>query len=324
MSVDISVIIPIYQAEKYLRRCLESLISQTFTDFEMVLIDDGSNDGSGIICEEYKKRDSRIRVIHKKNEGVSKSRQIGLDVSEGRYIIYVDPDDWVEENYLEALYEEAIGTNADMTICDFYAEYTSQTIYCSQKPTKLNARTVMEEFFPKHNGCTWNKLLKRELFERFNICFPQNICFCEDLYVNCSLLKNEIKISYVPLALYHYDQIVNENSLVRHYSEKTYEHDMKLLSLFIKLFSDSREPMNMRKTFARNLTERAFWSGLYNSNDFYKKFGIFSDYLKKENDIKGYLYYLSSIGLYKPTYVAVLFYKGLKRKLLYIFGKCMR
>ena len=93
----VSIIVPVYKAEKYLNRCVDSILAQTFTDFELLLIDDGSPDRSGEICDEYAKKDSRIRVIHKENGGVSSARQRGLDESIGEYTIHADPDDWVEE-----------------------------------------------------------------------------------------------------------------------------------------------------------------------------------------------------------------------------------
>ena len=319
MLNDVSVVIPVYQAEKYINRCLDSLLEQTLKNFELILIDDGSKDNSGKICDEYSRKDSRIKVFHKDNEGVSKARQVGLDLSKGKYVIYVDPDDWVEKDYLESLYNKAVSENADMVICDFWGEYQGKSLYFSQKPSIENSRTVLEEFFPYHNGCTWNKLVRRELFEKYNISFPKDIYFCEDLYVNCSLLIHEIKISYIPKALYHYDQVVNFNSLVRYYDESTYEHDVTLLSLFIELFRDGKEPINMRKTFARNLTERAFWGGIFSSKEFKSKFGCFSQYLKHEKDLNGKLYYWSAKGFYTPVYRIVNMGKKIKVLFRWLF-----
>ena len=116
----ISVIVPVYKAEKYIRRCVDSILAQTFTDFELLLVDDGSPDNSGAICDEYAARDSRVKVFHKENGGVSSARQMGLDNSLGEYVIHADPDDWVEPDMLQELYSEAQQSGADMVICDFY------------------------------------------------------------------------------------------------------------------------------------------------------------------------------------------------------------
>ena len=101
----ISIIVPVYNAEKYLRRCIDSILSQSFTDFELILIDDGSTDLSPQICDEYASRDNRIKLIYKKNAGVSAARNDGLDIAQGEFITFVDSDDWVDERYLECLYK---------------------------------------------------------------------------------------------------------------------------------------------------------------------------------------------------------------------------
>ena len=103
MTPAVSVIVPVYNAEPYIRRCLDSISAQTFKDFEVILIDDGSPDHCGAICDEYARQDSRFRVIHKENEGVAVARQCGIDNAQGTYSIHCDPDDWVEPNWLEEL-----------------------------------------------------------------------------------------------------------------------------------------------------------------------------------------------------------------------------
>ena len=105
-SPKISVIVPVYKAEAYLHRCVDSLLAQTFQDFEVLLVDDGSPDRSGEICDEYARKDSRVRVFHKENGGVSSARQYGMDHAQGEYTIHADPDDWVEPTMLEELYRK--------------------------------------------------------------------------------------------------------------------------------------------------------------------------------------------------------------------------
>lgn len=121
----VSIIIPVYKAESYLHRCIDSILAQTFADWELLLIDDGSPDRSGDICDEYAVKDKRIRVYHKKNGGVSSARQKGLDMARGEYVIHVDPDDWVEPSMLTELFAKAKAENADMVICDFYLDTKS-------------------------------------------------------------------------------------------------------------------------------------------------------------------------------------------------------
>ena len=115
----ISVIVPVYKAEDYLHRCVDSILVQTFTDFELILVDDGSPDGSGVLCDKYAQIDKRVKVIHKENGGVASARQCGIDNACSEYTIHADPDDWVEPNMLEELYNKAKESKADMVICDF-------------------------------------------------------------------------------------------------------------------------------------------------------------------------------------------------------------
>ena len=119
-NISVSIIVPVYKAEAYLHRCVDSILAQTFTNWELLLIDDGSPDRSGAICDEYASKDARIRVFHKENGGVSSARQKGQDEAQGEYTIHADPDDWVEPTMLEELYKKAKEDDADMVICDYY------------------------------------------------------------------------------------------------------------------------------------------------------------------------------------------------------------
>ena len=170
----ISIIVPVYKAEKYLNRCVDSILAQTFTDWELLLIDDGSPDRSGEICDEYAKKDSRIRVIHKENGGVSSARQRGQDEACGEYTIHVDPDDWVEPTMLEELYQKAKDDNADMVICDYYTNESSLQNYIKQQPTKLDTNVVLYELFQQLHGSCCNKLVSRACYSgKAN--FPKDI-----------------------------------------------------------------------------------------------------------------------------------------------------
>ena len=121
LNISVSIIVPVYKAEAYLHHCLDSILAQTFTDWELLLVDDGSPDRSGVICDEYAAKDDRIIVFHKENGGVSSARQKGQDEAQGEYTIHADPDDWVEPTMLEELYKKAKADDADMVICDYFS-----------------------------------------------------------------------------------------------------------------------------------------------------------------------------------------------------------
>lgn len=203
----ISIIVPVFNAEKYIYRCLDSLLSQTFTDYEIILIDDGSTDNSGNICDEYASKDKRIKVIHKENGGVASARQAGTDVACGEYIIHADPDDWVEPSMLEELLGKAEKTGADVTICDYYVSDDKGCRYICQEPPNLEADSVLSALFHRLHGSLWNKLVKRACYIKYNLRFIPRVNYCEDVLIWVQLLQHpEVKIAYLNKAFYYYYQ----------------------------------------------------------------------------------------------------------------------
>ncbi|WP_227166600.1 glycosyltransferase, partial [Enterococcus faecium] len=120
---EISIIVPVYKVEKYLRKCVDSILAQTFTDFEVILVDDGSPDNSGKICDEYAEKDNRVRVIHKENGGLSSARNAGIDVARGKYLGFVDSDDYIDEDMYEILYENLKIHDADISSVELIPFY---------------------------------------------------------------------------------------------------------------------------------------------------------------------------------------------------------
>ena len=134
----VSVIMAVYNAEGTIRRGIDSVLKQNFTDYELLLVDDGSTDHSGQICDEYGCKDCRVRVFHKENEGIAATRQYGIDRAQGEYMIHVDPDDWIEENTLQLMVEAAVRDNAQVVVCDYNLITKSEKIY---KPQIINGNT---------------------------------------------------------------------------------------------------------------------------------------------------------------------------------------
>ena len=235
----ISIIIPVYNTEKYLRRCLDSIVAQTYKDFECILVDDGSTDGSGMICDEYTKRDSRFKVIHKENEGVSAARNDGVSAASGEWIAFADSDDWMERNMLEELMNKT-SEGCDIVMCDYYRQYSLDGVeYMILKPKSLDHTAVMEDLFSGNlMGALWNKLIRRSCFERYNIQFPTNISFMEDIFVICSMLLYEVKVGYVAKALYHYNNINTGTNLSGLMYDRNSKKDIEGLTYFIDFFED--------------------------------------------------------------------------------------
>lgn len=274
---SISIIVPIYKAEQYMSKCIDSILNQTFGDFEVILVDDGSPDRSGEICDQYASKDSRIKVIHKNNGGVSAARQIGLDRSSGDYIIHADPDDWVEPEMLEEMYNQAKITRADMVISDYYIDNAHDTRRIVQKPSNLAPRTVLRELFINLHGSCWNKLIKRSCIVKNGITFPANINYCEDLIFNSRLIQKGIKISYLDKAFYHYVQSENPFSLVKN---RTINEDLKVLEILDReLPKDIYDEVSPYICYS--LVNHAFYSLHCSQSDYKKNVGQYISLAQK-------------------------------------------
>lgn len=212
--MKVSVIVAVYNASGTLDRLIKSLIKQSLRDFEIIAIDDGSTDGSGELLERYALTDKRLHVFHQTNCGVSASRQKGLEHSTGEYVIHADADDYVESNMLEALYSKAKEDDADVVFCDYFADkVNTKSIRLIQKPPK-NTSDILKALLRGLHGSCWNKLVRRSVFERYNIRFPEGLNYCEDLLTWIQIYQHpEIRTSYVPQAFYHY--VSNGQSITR-------------------------------------------------------------------------------------------------------------
>ena len=206
----ISIIIPVYNAEKYLRRCIDSVLSQSFTDFELILVDDGSKDKSPQICDEYASQDTRVRVIHKANGGVSAARNDGLDIAKGEYITFIDSDDWVEREYLETL-----SNYRDYDIVFFshrmiYEDgYTTEFKFEAKEGDKQNIWEIVASLRKNavgsnFYGYTWNKMFRRDIIEKYKIRFIEGLRISEDEVYTLDYCTHAKSIKVLPLCLYNY------------------------------------------------------------------------------------------------------------------------
>lgn len=218
MNPMVSVIVPVYNAQAALRRCVESVLNQAYTDFELLLIDDGSQDDSGAICEEYAGKDSRVTVIHKENTGVSDSRNLGLSRAQGRYIQFLDSDDWITPDATSLMVREAEESGCDMVISDFYRVVGERVSH--KGDIDKDGLLTLEEFagFMMENpadfyyGVLWNKLFKRELIERYQLRMDKSISWCEDFMFNLEYLRHASSIYVLRVPVYYY--VKTKGSLV--------------------------------------------------------------------------------------------------------------
>ena len=246
--MKVSIILPVYNAAQTINRMLESLRVQTLTDFEVLMIDDGSTDESCMILDEYANKDTRFKVVHKRNEGVSAARQTGVELAQGEYVIHADSDDWVDATMLEELYEKAKITDADVVICDFFSNTDTGQTLCKQRPSELKADVILRELFQQLHGSCWNKLVRQACYNKYNVRFPKGINHCEDLLFWAQLLQhNDVKVSYLPKAFYHY--YVNSNSITRHYTRSTYEMRLKYLTKLYEILSPKYKSIKQQAAF---------------------------------------------------------------------------
>lgn len=208
----VSIIIPVYNAEKDLERCINSILFQTYNEWELWLIDDGSKDRSSLMCDKFCERDSRINVIHKENGGVSSARNRGLKEAEGDYIFFVDSDDYLESDALEKMVYAIEKENADIVFCGFHYRVVADNSHCVNLPERSfagdNTEFVKECFvdlFQKDLiNPPWNKLFKRAVVKNNKISFNENISILEDISFSVQLLNVCDKVVVLQEALYNY------------------------------------------------------------------------------------------------------------------------
>ncbi len=204
----ISVIVPVYNVEKYLRKCIDSIVNQTYKNLEIILVDDGSTDGSGKICDEYAEKDSRIRVIHKENGGQATARNAALDIVTGSFIAFADSDDWLSDVFIEKMYSEILRANADISVCarmNIFADGRDVPAFNGMSSAVMNNVQALKNMLIYNNmdAAPWDKLYKSTLLKTLR--FPTGY-ICEDIPFVFGAVMNAEKVVYINKPLYYYLQ----------------------------------------------------------------------------------------------------------------------
>lgn len=225
MPFKISVIVPVYNVEPYLKKCVDSILNQTFKDFELILVNDGSPDNCGMICDEYSEKDCRVRVIHKENEGVAAARNTGINSVRGEYTMFVDSDDWIEEDTLEKLINQAELLKSDVVIFgsikDLYSnkELIKSEINAVLKKLHLNIYELGANFTYLFNSVgllsSWMYFFKTKIITENKLFFNENLVLYEDFDFNLRFLKRCTNITFIPNILYHYNLYTSTNQLAK-------------------------------------------------------------------------------------------------------------
>lgn len=272
--IKISVIVPCYKVEKYVSKLIESLQKQTLKDIEIILVDDGSPDNSGKICDEYAAKDERIRVIHKKNGGVSAARNDGMKQAHGEYIIFCDSDDWLPEDTLKNLYDEGKRTDADIVIGDVIQVWPTHEKYAMfyAKPFTTEDKTFIKKMIAADfhasycpmpapagpafgYGGPWNKIVKLSMLRDRNICFDVRVKgIFDDIIYTAYILANAKKIAYIQTPVYYY-RIV-ENSITRTYKPNVLEINSAIFNSWEEYIDRYEEDSEWALPFAANVIRR--------------------------------------------------------------------
>lgn len=227
----VSVIIPVFNAAPYLDECLASVAKQSLSDFECLLVDDGSTDASPAICDRWVAEDRRFHVIHQDNAGVSAARNRGMGDAKGEHVAFIDSDDWVEEDYLEKLLDALTVNKADIAVCGMTRNYPDGRAIAtvpSASSFTLDASSTSEFVNLNRKSLLYgpcNKLYKRDFIERSNARFPEGISYGEDLVFNYRCFENVRTIACVPFAYYHYRILGNGESLSTKFRPDQFEAD---------------------------------------------------------------------------------------------------
>lgn len=253
MKVDISIIVPVYNASSFISKCIRSILNQKFRNFELLLINDGSTDNSLELCQEFAANDDRVKVFNRKNHGVSATREFGIQNAQGEYTLFVDSDDWIDENMLQDMFYAAKTNNADLVGSNFYEVYNDRKIL---NRTYYNTK---EEFtrdvIKSHWGVVWKILVKKEIYVKNDIHFPININGGEDYVVCVKLLLNSEKVISVDKAFYFYNRC-NQSSIMSTTTQKKVDEQIKAT----EIIEDYLTNLGLKLNYKFELDCRKFWS----------------------------------------------------------------
>ena len=270
---EVSIIVPIYNAEKSVARCIDSILSQEYTDFELILCDDGSTDKSGQIIDEYREKDERIRVLHKENTGVSDTRNQGIAVAKGKYIQFLDADDWITVDATKLLVRTMKEGGCDLVISDFYRVIGERISH--KGDIDADGILTQEEFAEYmmvnpadfYYGVLWNKLYKREIIEKYHLKMDESVSWCEDFLFNLEYLLHTKRIAALQVPIYYY--MKTEGSL-------------------------ATQGINLSKTIKMKISVFEYY------NDFYKHVYEEEDYEKRRLGVYRFLIDTATDGFVMP------------------------
>lgn len=323
-TMKFSVLTPVYNVEKYICSCIDSVLNQSYCNFEFILVDDGSTDSSGLICDEYAKKDSRIKVIHKKNEGLLVARRIAFEEASGDYYIVLDSDDSLETDALEIIHNTITDYHCDMVIYGFRRKMDETVLsFECEKNTKPfvieNKRELYRRvFLANRYNSLCRKAFKSTLLDGRSYNEFYGVDIAEDLLQSVEILKNSNCTVFIPDVLYNYT--VNPNSLTRDYRYETYKVNLLIYEYVLNFLKEEKvfasdDYNGLKNYYAREAVSHImiisnFDTGFENKlelfekikeTDLYKSFLLSEEYGKLSLGIKRYIFYAFSKSQYKKV-----------------------
>lgn len=283
-SPKISIIVPVYQVEKYLKKCVESILTQTYQNFELILVDDGSTDKSPEICDEFAKFDDRIVVIHKNNEGVSVARNIGLDIAKGEYIGFVDGDDYIAPDMYEMLLTRILKDGSDMACCNYLqVDENNKPIPNQELPLQdgcLNAQEAIQYFilYGAYYVAPCNKLCKKNIYQTLR--FPVGKRY-EDLRIIHDIVFKCNRISHINKALYYYVRRSDSFTMDK-FNVGKFDHGEAWIDIY--RFARKNHLFSLKDYCARRLS--------YIFEEWWKQIELHPEYMDRFNEVKHHSYFL--------------------------------
>lgn len=275
----ISVIVPVYNVEKYIKKGIESLLIQSYQNIEIILVDDGSPDNSPAILDQYAKKDSRIKVLHQKNQGVSTARNNGIKISNGEYILFVDGDDYVRRDYVEYFYKLISKKSADMAVnYDLFLALNSSHSHCEEEKVEKSEQIIEDIYLGKMNVAVWNKIYKKSFLEKNNIRFDPKIWYGEGMLFNIECLSSTKKIAVGSRKVYY--QVYNQNSAMRSFNMESNLCGIRSLELQKKYLDEKNKKIIRAWEYHLRCFNRSILTGIIKTNSKRKYYSQYKECIR--------------------------------------------
>lgn len=268
MEKFFSIILSIYNVEDYLNRCIDSILDQKFTDYEIILVDDGSTDSSSEICDQYGKSNSNIKVVHKENGGLSSARNSGLEVADGKYIFWVDADDWLESDALQILYDKIRKYYPDIVTFNYCRMPSYEKVISSLKEGIYYKEQLQEDIIPMilnetwdYNFSVWSHVYKKEYIKQFSF-ISERVVGSEDFLFNLTAYSYAESVLVIESCLYNYDY--RPGSLVNRYRKDLITQYLELYNHFCQVLKDTENFRKYRRQLANFYVWNSYWVSMGN------------------------------------------------------------